>query len=190
MSLLIAVSYIPWLLPTFENVSLNDVSIFISRKDFWDCAWRVFLEYLVSVFIIHWIPIHLTLCKVLYRGAEDPVGKDMVPVPVELDIDFIIQSLLGSLYFYLLIFIVTPVKSLMSGSSFPLFFFSFWKLYGFFSVKYRVLLFNIPLGHSEPLSILKSVFSLITIVSYFFPSVLWVDSRWILVLGIPISHFP
>lgn len=105
------------------------------------------------------------------------MGKDMVPVPVELDIDFIIQSLLGSLYFYLLIFIVTPVKSLMSGSSFPLFFFSFWKLYGFFSVKYRVLLFNIPLGHSEPLSILKSVFSLITIVSYFFPSVLWVDSR-------------
>lgn len=53
MSLLIAVSYIPWLLPTSENVSLNDVSIFISRKDFWDCAWRVFLEYLVSAFIIH-----------------------------------------------------------------------------------------------------------------------------------------
>lgn len=78
----------------------------------------------------------------------------------------------------------------MSGSSFPVFFFSFWKLYGFFSVKHRVLLFNIPFGHSQPLSILKSFFSLTTFVSYFFPSVYGqiADEYQFLVFLSPISH--
>lgn len=37
-------------------------SIFISRKDFWECVWRVFLEYSVSVllFIQH---LYIWLCE-------------------------------------------------------------------------------------------------------------------------------
>lgn len=110
-------------------------SVFISRKDFWECIWRVFLEYSVSVFIIYSTPTYLTLCKVLYIGAENTEVKEIQESCLSWwnyihNSKFIIESLLGSLHFYLPGFIAAGENP----DAWFFFFcnFSFWTLVGVF----------------------------------------------------------
>lgn len=108
-------------------------SIFISRKDFWECVWRAFLEYSVSVllFIQH---LYIWLCekysKEVLRIHWQRNRYSACPDGTRHRILFIIESLWGYLHFYLPVFIVTSEKPDVSFFSYIFFLSGSW--YGFF----------------------------------------------------------